>query len=61
MTHWIMLIFVEYFMKYAWGLNVNLKSPIQFLIMTGMVLTISRLSFNYIEKPGKKFIKGMGK
>lgn len=61
MTHWMVLVFINYFMIYAWKMNVDIKSPIQFAIMSIFVIAISRLSFNYIEKPGKKFIKGLGK
>lgn len=61
MIHWSVLVFINYFMIYAWKINVDIKQPSQFIVMTLLVLALSRISFVYIEKPGKKFIKGLGK
>lgn len=61
MIHWVVLVFINYFMIYHWKMQIDLKDPLTFTIMTLLVLLLSRLSFNYVEKPGKNIIKGLRK
>jgi peptidoglycan/LPS O-acetylase OafA/YrhL len=61
MIHWIVLVFINYFMIYHWKMQVDVKDPLTFTAMTLLVLVMARLSFNYIEKPGKNLIKGFRK
>lgn len=59
MTHWLVLVFINYFLNYHWKLNIDIKDPVQFLAIALFVVIISRVSFNYIERPGKKIIKSI--
>ncbi|CAI9007255.1 acyltransferase family protein [Pseudomonas chlororaphis] len=59
MTHWIVLDIINYFMIYAWKIDVNIKQPLHFIAMAATVIILARLSFVYIETPGKKIIKGL--
>lgn len=59
MTHWIVIDIINYFMIYAWKIDVNINQPLHFIAMAATVLILARLSFVYIETPGKKIIKGL--
>ena len=59
MIHWPVLVFINYFLIYAWGIGVDINHPVHFICITILVIVASRLSFNFIEKPGKKLIKSM--
>jgi len=61
MTHWIVLVFINYFLIYAWRLDINLHDPVHFISVVVAVLVLSRLSFVLIERPGKRFIRGLSK
>jgi len=57
LLHWAVLTFVNYFMNYAWGMDVDLKDPFNFSALVFTVIVLSRLSYLFIELPGKKFLK----
>lgn len=61
MIHWVVLVFINYFMIYHWKMQVDVKDPLTFSVMTLLVLVLARLSFSYVEKPGKNIIKGLRK
>lgn len=58
LNHWAVIIFVNYFMNYAWEMKIDLKEPITFTIFVAFVVIYSRITYRLIEIPGKNFIKG---
>lgn len=57
LIHWPIITFVRYQLVYAWGIKINLMSPLTMLIILSFVCIVSIAVYYFFELPMQKRIK----